>query len=297
MSHRSGGTDGRFRSTDALTCAIFLSLGLPLSALGQTQYTVRPVRTDSLVELRVETAFRGSPEGTTRFSLPTDRFGVSGGHRWIRDVDPGAGTRLTEVEPGAYMARHQPGAEVEIAYTVAYDPEAAGFVAFGPSVGPDHFHFFGSQWMSRVGQVDGPREIEVVFETEGWSGSVGSSYGLGAGPHRVETTDYDLDYSVIAGGEYQTARSTCRGRPVLTMIHGSFDVSDPEIFDLTETIVCGQREAFDDFDRPFFTVFVTEREGLTAGSRSNPRGTRSALAGSWAPVPLPISSSGSTWSP
>lgn len=156
--------------------------------------------------------------------------------------------------------------EVEIAYTIAYDPEAAGFVAFGPSVGSDHFHFFGSQWMARVGPAGGSRHVEVAFVTDGWTGVVGSSYGLGAGPHRVVASDYDLDYSVIAGGDYRTARSACRGRPVLTMVHGTFAVADPQIFVLADRIVCGQREEFDDFDRPFFTVFITARERIQAGA-------------------------------
>lgn len=251
---------------DSLTALALLVLALASPAAGQVRYTVTPSLEDSVVHLRVAVSFRGSPEGETAFFLPRDRFGAGEMYRWITNVDADPPTRLTESEPGTYMAVHEPGADVRISYTVAYDPEAAGFVAFGPSVGPDHFHFFGSQWMARVGAADGPRHIEVRFETEGWTGPVGSSYGIGPGPHGVTAGDYDLDYSVIAGGAYRTARSTCRGRPVVTMVHGSFDVTDPEIFALTDRIVCGQREAFDDFDRPFFTVFITERQGIEAGA-------------------------------
>lgn len=241
-------------------------LGLEKQSDPLVRYRIRPMRTDSLILLEITTNFPGDSDGRTRFALPDDRFGVQEMHQWIRDVQAGAGAVLEEVEPGVHRVHHEPGAEVRISYTIAYDPGEAGFVAFGPDVGPDHFHFFGSQWMARVGPGNEPRRVEVSFDAAGWAGVLGSSYGLGPGPHSVEANDYELDYSVIAGGDYRTSRFACRGRPVLAMVHGEFDVADEAIFPLLDRIVCGQREAFDDFDRPFFTVFITERERLVAGA-------------------------------
>ncbi|MEX0692428.1 MAG: hypothetical protein WD043_11355 [Gemmatimonadales bacterium] len=243
-----------------------LAQGATTQAEGLVRYRVRPVHGDTLVRLDITVTFQAGAEGRTRVAMPADRFGVQDMYQWVLGPDADAGVRLEQVEPGVYLAHHEPGRQVQVSYTLAYDPRAAGFVAFGPDVGPDHFHFFGSQWMARVGATDGPRHVEVTFDLQAWTDPVGSSYGIGAGPHVVEATDYDLDYSVIAGGGYRTARASCRGRPVMTMVHGAFAIADHEIFSLVERIVCGQREAFDDFDRPFFTVFITERERLEAGA-------------------------------
>lgn len=253
----------------ALSAFVALAASTALAAFpasGQVAYVVQPVRTDSLIHLRVEMEFRGEADGATRLSLPRDRFGVSEMRRWVRGLEVEGSAELHAIEPGLYEVRGEPGSEIRISYEVVYDPEAAGFIAFGPSVGPEHFHFFGSQWMARLQPHEGPRDIEVRLRRGDGAEALGSSYGIGPGPHRVRADDYDLDYSVIAGGSYRTATAECRGRPVHTMIHGDFEVPDSTIFSLIPRIVCGQRELFEDFDRPFFTVFVTGRDHLVAGA-------------------------------
>jgi len=242
----------------------------PRDIRAQVRYAVRPLAADSLVHLRITVSGRGEPDGTTRFALPEDRFGVAQMWRWIRDVEAAPGTGLVARDSGVYELTHAPNAPVEVSYTVAYDPRSAGFLPFGPSIEGRYFHLFGSQWMARVGAAKGAhdviRDVEVVLLRDGWEGAWASSFGLGAGPHRVRASDYDLDYSVIAGGGYRTVRSDCRGRPILVAVHGEFGVSDGDIFDIAHRIACGQREVFADFDRPFFTIFVTEREDLEAGA-------------------------------
>lgn len=257
------------RARHALPAFLALAASAVLAAVpgsAQGRYTVEPVRTDSLIHLRVEMAFPGEADGETRLALPSDRFGVDEMHRWIRNLEPQGSADLAPIDGGRYRVRHGPGEDVRLSYEVAYDPRDAGFVAFGPSVGPDHFHFFGSQWMARLQPHEGPRDIEVRFRMRSDLGALGSSYGIGPGPHRVRASDYDLDYSVIAGARYRTARARCRGRPIDAMIHGEFAIPDSTTFALVREIVCGQRELFQDFERPFFTVFVTERDHLVAGA-------------------------------
>lgn len=260
-------------TTGLLTALFAAAAGVPAMAgpsspvEGPVRYIVTPVRTDGAIHLRVSVRFQGEADGSTRFAPPEDRFGVAEMDRWIRELEAEGEARLTSVEPGIHRVEHEPGFEVEVDYTVAFDPDSAGFIPFGPSVGPGHFHFFGSQWMARVGTTEEPRQIEVAFDDDSWEGgALGSSFGLGPGPHRAEAGDYDLDYSVIAGGDYRTRRSECRGRPVLTLVQGELEVPDERIFPLVDRIVCGQRNVFQDFDRPFFTVFMTERDDLEAGA-------------------------------
>lgn len=257
-----------------LTVVVILLTSLlpaPCRPLGaQVRYAVRPLPTDTLTHLRITVTTRGEADGTTRFALPEDRFGVNEMWRRVRNVEVGPGTKLGEHDGGVYELTHAPGAEIEVAYTVAYDPANEGFTPFGPSVDSRHFHFFGSQWMARVGAGKGAhdvtRDVEVVFERGDFEGAWGSSFGLGDGPHQVRATDYDLDYSVIAGGGYRVKTLECQGRPVLAAVHGTFSIGDDEIFELAGRIACGQREVFADFDRPFFTIFVTERDDLEAGA-------------------------------
>ncbi|NNF58705.1 MAG: hypothetical protein HKN04_10740 [Rhodothermaceae bacterium] len=240
------------------------------SGTAQVRYSIRPLPTDSLLHLRIATTFTGEADGVTRFALPDDRFGVASLHRWVRDVEAGPNVRLAAREPGVYEVSHEPRAEVQVVYTVAYDPNEAGFKPFGPSVDAHHFHFFGAQWMARVGAEKGAHEvvrsIEVEFDDTDWDGAWASSYGVGPGPHRIQASDYDLDYSVVAGGAYRTATAQCQGRPVLTAVHGDFAIADETVFALTDSVVCGQRSVFSDFDHPFFTVFITERDDLEAGA-------------------------------
>jgi predicted metalloprotease with PDZ domain len=251
-----------------------LTLILALVMVGdldaQVRYTVRPITADSLMLVQVTVRAPGEPDGVTRFALPEDRFGVAEMWRWVRDVAAGPASELVAREPGVYEVVHRPNAPFEVSYTVAYDPTSAGFRPFGPSVDADHFHFFGSQWMARVGPAKGShdvrRDVEVALERNGWAGAWASSFGIGDGPHRLRASDYDLDYSVIAGGAYRSKTVVCRGRPILVAIHGEFGVTDAEIFGIAEPVACGQREVFADFDRPFFTVFVTERADLEAGA-------------------------------
>jgi len=249
-----------------LIAGFFLSAVVAVPATGQVRYTVEPVQTNSLIHLRVEMAFSAEANSETRLALPEDRFGVGEMHRWIRNLEAEGGADLTRIEGGRYRVRHRPNNEVRLSYEIAYDPGEAGFLAFGPSVGPDHFHFFGSQWMARLESQQGRREVEVQFRMKDGSGALGSSFGIGPGPHLVRASDYDFDYSVIAGGRYRTAQGRCHGRPVETMIQGDFEIPDSTVFSLVRKIVCGQRELFEDFDRPFFTVFVTERDRLQAGA-------------------------------
>ena len=160
----------------------------------------------------METTFRGEIDGETRFSLPSDRFGVGEMHSWIRDLRAGAAA-LVAVEPGVHRVTHGPGAKVEVAYTAAYDPRADGFVAFGPDVGPDHFHFFGSQWMAQVGPGEGPRDVEVLFRVEGWDGALGSS-----GSARV--LSFQSDGSGLVGEwQYTDMSQPCRFRCGLKIQH------------------------------------------------------------------------------
>lgn len=234
------------------------------------RYAIHPVPTDTLMHLRVSVTARGESDGTTRFALSQDRFGVPEMWRWIRDVRGDPGARLVSQGAGVYEVRHEPGDRFTVSYTVAYDPPSAGFRPFGPSVGAGHFHFFGSQWMARVGAEQGSRDVErdveVVLEAGDWEGSWASSFGVGPGPHRIRANDYDLDYSVIAGGDYVSRTTDCRDRPVVVVVQGDFTVAASDVSSMAGTIVCGQREIFSDFDRPFFTVFVTERPGLKAGA-------------------------------
>lgn len=236
----------------------------------QIRYTVQPMASDSITRLRVTVSAPGEADGTTRFALPEDRFGVAQMWQWIEDVAAGPGTDLHARGSGVYQLAHPPGADAEVSYTIAYDPVRAGFTPFGPSVDGAHFHFFGSQWMARVGPAKGShevrRDVEIALQRDAWGGSWASSFGLGPGPHRVRVSDYDLDYSVIAGGDYRTETSDCQGRPIVVAVHGKFEIPDADLFYVAGRIACAQRAVFGDYEWPSFTIFVTQRDDLEAGA-------------------------------
>ncbi|MGH7539823.1 MAG: hypothetical protein ACRELC_02370, partial [Gemmatimonadota bacterium] len=235
---------------------------------GQTlRYVVEPSARAAGMDLRVTMTFPGESSGRTRVVLPRDRFGVPDMHRFVRDVEVVAGGARAPIrEDSVVFIEHRPGAEVSVRYTVRYDSATVGFVAYGPSVSPRHYHFLGSQWMARVGPPDSVRRFEVRVERGSLSGPVAGSFGIGPGTHAFEASFDELDWSVIAAGAYREDRFACEGRPVATLVHGSFEVPDDTLFAMARKIVCGEREVFADHAQPFYSIIITERDRLRAGA-------------------------------
>lgn len=229
--------------------------------------TIRPAPAHSSTELRITLRFRGEADGETVLHLPTDRYGTPNVHEAITSVTAaGSASVVQGEEEHQRLVRHPPAGVVDVSYTIAWDPARSEGVAYSPSVSSDHFHFFGPQWLARPEGYEGAIDLRIRFAglPKGWRAL--SSFGLGTGPH--ELTDIVLDElaSFIAGGAYRVHDFECGGKPVRVGVTGAFALPDEQIHAYVQRIVCAQRQWMDDFSQPFYTVSVTPRSGIRAGT-------------------------------
>ncbi|HEX2079110.1 MAG TPA: hypothetical protein VHG08_15405 [Longimicrobium sp.] len=258
---------------DRSACRQFVAAAAMWSALAAAalpaqaiRYTVEPVRGDTGLDLRVSMTFPAEASGETELLLPRDRFGVPRMYRFVRDVQVLPPARLLARDDSTVRIGHDPQTAVSVRYTIRYDSAQAGFVAFGPSVSPQHYHFLGSQWMARVGPSDSVRQFIVQVTPGNLGGTVAGSFGIAPGEHELSASYEDIEWTVIAGGAYREDRFTCAGRPVATLLYGAMQVPDDSIFALSRAIVCGEREIFAEQGQPFYSAIVIAREHLRAGA-------------------------------
>lgn len=229
-------------------------------------YTIRPRPRPDRTDLEITLRFRGDADGATVLELPRDRYGTPDMHLSVASVE----ARGASVEAGETAAqrviRHPPSAPVEVTYVISWDPARSEGLAYSPSVSGEHFHFMGPQWIARPEGFEGAIELRVTFSDlpAGWSAL--SSFGLGAGPHRMSDVELGRLSSFIAGGTYRVHDFACAGKPVRVGVVGKFVLDDALIFRNTERIVCAQREWMNDSEQPFFTISLTPREGIRAGT-------------------------------
>lgn len=259
-----GGVTMKWIEAAALTaCLVLPAAKLPAQAV---EYELEPVRGAPVVDLRVRMTFPGEPAGQTRLFLPRDRFGVRAMYRYVVDARVLPPARLLARDDSTLSISHAPGARVSVRYTVRFDSAQAGFVAYGPSIGPRHYHVLGSQWMARVGDPDSVRPYSVRVGRGNLGGTVAGSFGLRPGVRSLTTRFSELEWTVVAGGAWREDRFTCGGRPVATLLNGAFQVPDDTIFRMARAIVCGERELFADTTQPFYSAMITARQNLRAGA-------------------------------
>lgn len=249
-------------------------LGLLVSLAAATEaerqrlsYTIRPAPADGLTELHITLQFRGEADGETLLHLPADRYGTPNMHEAVTSVTAEGDASVVEGnEQHQRVVRHPAGAVVEVTYIIAWDPARSEGLAYSPNVSDDRFHFFGPQWIAWPEGYDGLIDLHVEFTDlpEGWN--VLSSFGLGPGPHELDEIVLGDLSSFIAGGAYRVHDFKCGGKPVRVGITGEFARTDKSIYDNVERIVCAQREWMNDFSQPFYTVSITPRDGIRAGT-------------------------------
>jgi len=242
--------------------------------LGQAQvpspvsYEICPEPGPPRVRLVVAMTFRGSENGKTKIQLPSDYYGTSRLHEFVSNLEVSEGASISkDRNPATRTITHDPRAQVTFRYTMAFDPEARPKAAYRPSVGADHFHFLGPQWMARVsGEAEVEREFTFRFKSVPRDWIVFGSFGVGAGPHTMHASWDGLISTVLGGGRYAQDRFAVRDRPVFTFTHGPFAVGTEALFRSVRKIVAYQRDLFRDYGQKHFIVTLTARPRFAAGT-------------------------------
>ena len=237
-------------------CAVFAPQEPP-----DVSFEIQPIPREDRTDLRVTVSFVGDDAQSTRLALPEDRYGTPDMFRNVVDIDVEGATLSSRSEdgPGVVLV-HEPGSEIRFTYLISLDPKSIEGLAFAPSLGPEHFHFFGSQWMLTFPDRSDDLTFRFGFKDvpEGWP--VFSNFGTGAGPWELEANQSQVP-GFIAGGDYVNSA----GDGVDVHIQGVFE--NPEtIARSVQEIVSGQRRFFDDFSQPFYVVSISARENISAGN-------------------------------
>lgn len=229
-------------------------------------YTIEPVPLADRTNLNVTLTLRGDASGRTPVKLPIDMFGTAGVHEAVSAFAVEGGAVLSVADqPARRVIVHEPEAELVIRYVVSWDPTDETRSAYRPSVGADHFHFFGSQWMVRPGNgADEPRRFEVAFEAVPEEWTVLSNFGPGDGPYVLESS-YEKISGVIAGGDYAKSRGGHAARPIEVAVRGAFPGGPKAVGRLVLESVQEQRAFFEDDGDGFFVVALTDRPAQMAG--------------------------------
>lgn len=250
--------------------ALVACLGAPAQAQEpDVSYELR-VRVDSeraLATLDVTMTFVAQ-DGASEVALPRCRYGTPQIWGWVEDVHAeGATLQVSEPEsetPYLRRLRHEPGASVRFGYTMAFDPDAEPGVAYRPSVGAEHFHFFDPQWRARLRGLEGVQRYRFAFAElpEGWSAF--SNLGPGAGPFDVERSPHDLSAFIAGGADYAAASLSVGSKPIQVRVRGFAD-TDGILASLAE-ILPYQGEAFGPFSGDHYLVCLSPRDGIRAGT-------------------------------
>lgn len=230
-------------------------------------YTVRPVPLVDRTELQVRLRFTGEADGETVLNLPRDRYGTPDVHTAVSAVVAGANATVSQAgQSDQRRVTHAPSADVEISYVISWDPARSEGSAYSPSVDSSHFHFFGPQWLAWPGDASDTVDLLVNFEDVPSEWSVLSSFGFGNGVHRMPGVALNKLGTFIAGGRYRMRDFVCSGNPARVGVLGRFDLPDSVIFADAERIVCAERAWMRDSGPPFFTIAITPRAGIRAGT-------------------------------
>jgi predicted metalloprotease with PDZ domain len=228
-------------------------------------YVVRPRVEPDRTVLEVSMSLTGDADGVTRIALPRGGYGTPRLHECVTELRvEGADATRVEGDDALRDLRHEPHGQIEVRYVLSWDPAAHPGVAYRPSVGPSHFHFFEPQW--RVSLPDRTERSRYAFRfdgvPEGWVAF--GNMGVGPGPHDFVATEETFP-GFIAGGDYQVSSFTSDGTPVRVYVRGDFE--DPE------ALAGGVRAAIDalsgtfgSLDLPFYVVSISERPRIRAGT-------------------------------
>ncbi|AKQ65941.1 hypothetical protein A176_002853 [Myxococcus hansupus] len=199
--------------------------------------------------------------------LPQDCYGTPDIERFVKTLSGEHGTVVTagtdaserHVTPG-------PDGRVNLTYVLSFDPQVMDGVAYGPNVGPRHFHVAGCQWLLRMGdpRQARPHVIELKDAPKAWR-----FYStLGSDATRTEATaSYEaLSSFAMGGGAGGFEPFQVQGRPVSVFIDGAFDRPVDDIFAAIRRIVTAQRQTFGGAPPPFFHVVLRPRSGVIAGT-------------------------------
>jgi hypothetical protein len=242
--------------------------------------------------VRVHLAVTGEPDGTSAFEVEPQWGGVGSVAQLLGALEArGRGGRLLELTAtgdSSWEARHEPGEELELSWTLRGElapntatPDTAGN-EYRPLVRADLFHAIGGTSLAwPAWMADGePRKIALEwrgFREAGWD-ATSSHGGHGGGAGRVEArcSIGAFRHAVFLAGRLRREERVLPGGGTLeiAVAPGSNGTPGGECFDfagfadLAASIVAAEREFFDDPGPPRYLITLLPTPSLGPGSFS-----------------------------
>lgn len=225
------------------------------------RYEISPLFSDnSAPRLQVRIFLQGEPDGTTAFTLP-DQFGPAGGlFNCIQNLScpSRACTLMVNREKYQALIKHPASAELELYYELTQDFEGSDFTldnAFRPLIQPGYFHVLGSALF--VTPDFGESSCEVTLDwrnfPENWL--IHNSFGTQQRLQRIPFSKSKLIESVFVGGDFRVLKTEVENRPVYLALRGyDWGFGDDELMVMLQKTVATQRDFWQDWDIPYYTV-------------------------------------------
>lgn len=241
---------------------LFVLLLSPSAIFCQTvRYEISPVfEENNLSRLSVRVSLRGEADGTTEFALPNEFGPASQLSDCIQNLTcPTEGcTLLNNRALHSALLQHPPSANIELRYEVVQDFEGSDVTkgnAFRPMIQPTFFHILGSGLF--VTPLFGDNSCAVTLEWKGFpqNWAIHNSFGSQQLTQRFQYAKCRLLEAVYVGGDFRVSRTEVQGRPVFLAIRGSdWSFSDEALLDMLQKTVTAQRNFWEDWDIPYYTV-------------------------------------------
>ncbi len=218
-------------------------------------------------DLRIDLRFNGGPGTDLQIGLPEDsEFGTPELWQYVAEFEALDGTLMKEAaKPSLRRVRANQQGEVHLRYLLSIKEGHFGSRSYAPAIGPGYLHFFGSQWLMRIGDRDEERlhRIKFIDLPQGWH----AYSSLGANPESIELrrSYAELERSALGAIRGGHANFELAGKQVASLIEAGFARGHPQTSDSIRSIVTLQRNIFGHDTDPFFNVVVLPRPGNVAG--------------------------------
>jgi predicted metalloprotease with PDZ domain len=246
-----------------MRCLVFVLLLFPLAGFSKpVRYEISPLLRDGPMRLQVRVWFAGDADGETELAIPTQFGNADKLFRCIQNLAcTTSGCRL-RIDADTLFAtlEHAPGQELQLSYEVIQDftgqsvPEAN---AFRPVLQPGYFHILGNTLFIA------PKWNEAYDVTLEWLGFpanwlLHNSFGSESATQHFTFQNLRWLESVFVGGDYRLHEADVQGKPVWLAIRGDdWGFADDSLFSMLQRTVALQRDFWDDFAMPYYTVTLT----------------------------------------
>lgn len=241
---------------------LFVLLLSPFAIFCQTiRYEISPVFEEgNLTRLSVRLSVRGEADGTTEFAMPNTFGSAQNLSNCIQNLicPTQACTLLVNHALHSAMVKHPPSAEFELRYEVAQDfesDEVTASNAFRPLIQPSFFHVLGSGLFVAPLFGDNSCAVELQWRSFPHNWMIHNSFGSQQLAQHFQYGKARLLEAVYVGGDFRVLRTEVRNRPVLLAIRGDeWSFSDEDLLAMLQLTVTAQRNFWEDWDIPYYTV-------------------------------------------